>query len=103
MKNGDHDDTLFLGICAAAVLLFALIGGIVESTLGKETPLWTVFSVLALLPGVIIGIHMIVTKRAFYKRSEIEGPGAIAFGVLFLLVFVAAIFCLIGGALTGSP
>jgi hypothetical protein len=86
MEN--HDDISPLGIFCAFVMLFAAIGAaIIEGRGGKGSLSWVIASGSALLAGVVIGIEMIVTQRAFYRSARAVGMSAVIFGILLVILF----------------
>jgi hypothetical protein len=86
------DDLTIEALCVCVWLLGAVVMAIIERTAGKESQLWDIsFSVL-LLPGIIVGIKWIVTRRAHLKRTT-EGPTAVLIGIMVLLTFGAAFIC----------
>jgi cell division protein FtsW (lipid II flippase) len=86
-------------VCTIGLLLVTVFGMAVESSVGKEDPLWSISVSLLMLPLMIIAIHFIVTKRAFYKRHEATGVPAVVFGSILLLVFGSVFVCMVLEAL----
>jgi hypothetical protein len=95
-KDEGHDSlSAVVVICFLVQLLALAIGIVAESTGGKGGLLWDIAFCLFTLPGAIIGINMIVTKRAFYKSRDYVGKDAVGVGVIFLLVFGSVFTCCI--------
>jgi hypothetical protein len=81
--------------CFLVQLLAMVIGMVVEAAGEKGNLLWKLSICLLLFAGAVIGIDMIVTRRAFYKRRDYEGKDAVVVGIICLLAFGSVFICLI--------
>jgi len=97
MREDERQDSIssVVVLCFLVQLLALAIGIIVELAGGKGSLLWEISICLFTLAGAIIGINMIVTKRAFYKSRDYVGNNAIAVGIIYLLVFGSVFTCFI--------
>jgi hypothetical protein len=86
-------------VCTIGLFLATIFGMVVESSVGKEGPLWPISISLVMLPLMIVAIHFIITKRAFYKHHEVEGVPAVVFGAGLLLVLGSVFVCMVLEAL----
>ena len=95
-KDEGHDGlSPVVVICFLVQLLALAIGIIAESTGGKGGLLWDIAICLFTFAGAIIGLNMIVTRRAFYKSRDYVGKDAVGVGIIFLLIFGSVFACCI--------
>jgi hypothetical protein len=97
MREDERQDSItpVIVLCFLVQLLALAIGIIVELAGGKGNLLWEISICLFTLAGAIMGINMIVTKRAFYKSRDYVGKNAVAVGSIYLLVFGSIFACFI--------
>ena len=86
-------------LCFVVMLLAALCGGVIERAGWKGSPPWLIAIGITLLSGVAIGLHMIITRHAFFRNGEFTGKNAVAVGGLVVLIFGTAFLCIVLGAL----
>jgi len=90
MKKDDAVSPIVV-ISGIGLLLAACCGLVVEGAVGKKNPFRKLSISLIMVPLIVIAIHMIITKRAFYKSHEAKGLEAILFGG-FILLLTGSIF-----------
>ena len=97
MREDERQDSItpVIVLCFLVQLLALAIGIIAESTGGKGGLLWDIAICLFTFAGAIIGINMIITKRAFYKSRDYVGKDAVGVGIIFLLIFGSVFACCI--------